>query len=110
MSARKVNITAQIMPTVKITTEDTTASVSVDMREMDQRVKVCKNLVHNMLKQIIPLLCICSVSSRVTIGTSTVAGLVLAIVLLNLIAIGGIYLSRRAKRVRIRVIFEQSPE
>ena len=109
MSARKVNITAQIMPTVKITTEDTTASVSVDMREMDQHVKVCKNL-HNMLKQIIPLVCICSVSSRVTIGTSIVAGLVLAIVLLNLIAIGGIYLSRRAKRVRIRVIFEQSPE
>ena len=109
MSARKVNITAQIMPTVKITTEDTTASVSVDMREMDQRVKVCKNL-HNMLKKIIPLVCICSVSSRVTIGTSIVAGLVLAIVLLNLIAIGGIYLSRRAKRVRIRVIFEQSPE
>ena len=51
-----------------------------------------------------------SVSSRLTIGTSTVAGLVVAIVLLNLIMIGSIYLSRRAKRVRIRVIFEQSPE
>ena len=51
-----------------------------------------------------------SVSSGLTIGTSTVAGLVVAIVLLNLVMIGSIYLSRRAKRVRIRVIFEQPPD
>ena len=55
-------------------------------------------------------ICLYSVSSGVIIGTSTIIGLLVAIVLLNLIVIGSIYLVKKTRRMRIRLIPKQTPK
>ena len=48
MNAKKVTITAQSMLIVKIHMEDSTASVTLDMREMECNVKVSYDSNHRL--------------------------------------------------------------